>query len=246
MLFTACEKVIDLPLKDAEPRLVIEGVVDDTHTEQWVKISETTPFDSSAGQTFISGAAVRVLSSAGKVVSFEERKPGYYLAQDFKGVSGQTYRLEVNYKGEMYSATSTMPSKVPVDSIGFSESTILDRSFRTINVLFQDPAEEKNFYRFIIRSGYQDQKYSFIFNDKYNNGKKVIYNMNTVDMDLAPSDSLILEAMMIDGSIYDYWKGVEGQNPGASNPANPPSNISNGALGYFSAHTLRVITVEVE
>jgi hypothetical protein len=32
---------------------------------------------------------------------------------------------------------------------------------------------------------------------------------------------------------------------GSVTPANPPSNISSGALGYFSAHTTRFSDIEI-
>ena len=246
LLLAACEKVIDLPLENEEPKIVIEGVVDDSNYEQWVKVSQTTPFDSDSGPVFVSGASVRVIAPGGRVVSYEESRPGYYMAQNFRGVSGQSYRLEVSYNGAQYAASSTMPSKVSVDSIGFSQSTILDRSFRTINVLLQDPEDEENYYRFVLSSNRDDVQQAFIYNDKYNNGKKVIYNLNSVDMKLQAQDSIFLDVMTLDAPVYAYWKGIDGQNPGAANPANPPSNFSNGALGYFSAHTLKTIRVEVE
>lgn len=246
LLFAACEKVIELPLKQVEPRIVIEGNIDDANLEQLVKISRSAPFEEASGQLFVSGASVRVVSSEGRVIQFNEMEPGHYVARGFKGVSGRSYRLEVEHEGQQYRAISTMPSRVSVDSIGFSESTFMDRSFRTVNVLFQDPEEEKNFYRFIVRPVDGKQQYSFIYNDRFNNGKKVVYNLSTVDMELKPRDSLFLDVITVDESTYAFWKGIQDQNPGASNPANPPTNLSNGALGYFSAHTLKTIKLQVE
>lgn len=246
MLFSSCEKVIDLPLNDAEPKLVIEGNIDDSNMQQTVKISWSTPFEAEEGQVFVSGASVEVTTSEGRVIEFNEARPGHYVARGFKGVNGRSYRLRVEYEGAQYEAFSTMPMRVPVDSIGFSESTFMERSFRTVNVLLQDPAERDNFYRFIVRPLKSNQQYAFIYNDKFTNGKKTVYNLSTVDMELAPRDSLLLEIMTVDRQMFNYWKGIQEQNPGNSNPGNPLSNLSNGALGYFSAHTLKTITLEVE
>jgi hypothetical protein len=47
----------------------------------------------------------------------------------------------------------------------------------------------------------------------------------------------------IDSSVYNYFfQLAQSSGAGAFNttasPANPTSNISNGAYGYFSAHTI--------
>jgi hypothetical protein len=53
----------------------------------------------------------------------------------------------------------------------------------------------------------------------------------------------------VDKNVYDYFftlSGVTGNNGfQTATPANPVSNISNGALGYFSAHTTQRVKVEV-
>ena len=46
--------------------------------------------------------------------------------------------------------------------------------------------------------------------------------------------------------MYDFWNAVQATNPGTAAPANPPSNISNGALGYFSAYSMAKIATEIK
>jgi len=51
-----------------------------------------------------------------------------------------------------------------------------------------------------------------------------------------------------DAAVYKYWyslnDGATGTGQSAS-PANPVTNISGGALGYFSAQTVRTKGIKV-
>jgi len=44
---------------------------------------------------------------------------------------------------------------------------------------------------------------------------------------------------VIDKDVFKYWNELQSINPGSAAPANPTSNISNGALGYFSVSSAR-------
>ena len=64
-------------------------------------------------------------------------------------------------------------------------------------------------------------------------------------------DTIHVEMQCIDQNIYTYYiaviqiSGDDGSGAGIT-PANPPSNISNGALGYFSAHTSAVSSIVIK
>jgi hypothetical protein len=52
----------------------------------------------------------------------------------------------------------------------------------------------------------------------------------------------------IDKGAYDYFYSLDqitSTNGNSATPANPVSNISGGALGYFSAHTVRKATAVI-
>ena len=62
------------------------------------------------------------------------------------------------------------------------------------------------------------------------------------------SDIVKVNLMCIDPNIYNYFsvvKSITGKsNPvSTATPQNPPTNILGGALGYFSAYTLRSQTL---
>jgi hypothetical protein len=61
---------------------------------------------------------------------------------------------------------------------------------------------------------------------------------------LLPKDSVTIEMHCIDKPVYDYYYSL-GNRDNSATPANPVSNIVGGALGYFSAHTVRKTTAVV-
>lgn len=76
--------------------------------------------------------------------------------------------------------------------------------------------------------------------DRFNDGNKVANTIFHELDDLEPGDAIELDLQCIDRNVYRYYYAF-GQNLGEGGPpvapANPPSNISNGALGVFSVHT---------
>jgi hypothetical protein len=52
-------------------------------------------------------------------------------------------------------------------------------------------------------------------------------------------DQLCVELQCIDRGVFDYYNTLQQTvEQSSATPANPASNITGGALGYFSAHTI--------
>ena len=69
------------------------------------------------------------------------------------------------------------------------------------------------------------------------------------DHEVVVGDKIHVEMQSIDNNVFTYYSAllqISGGNGGTATPTNPPSNISNGALGYFSAHTTDTQTFVIE
>src|SRR5690606_1797253 len=93
IFFTACEEVIDLPLKEAEPTLVIEAAVNNISTKQTVLLSEMQPFSSEIRRKTVSGAEVFLNENNGPWRKLKEENAGEYILNNLKGTPGETYGL---------------------------------------------------------------------------------------------------------------------------------------------------------
>jgi len=235
-VLAACEKVIDIPLKESGPVIVIEGNIDNFHTEHRVMVSETTPFSYEGKRKPVSGASVTISEDGSPAAHLVERREGEYVLRNFQGRPGRTYQLKVNVAGEEYEARSTMPEPVLLDSVGTVEISFLNETGESVAVIYQDPPQIKNYYRFTIAVNNIEKDAFWVFNDKFTNGKSVTQTLNDFSLDLKENDTIGIEFQSVDSAVYVYWKGIQDQHPGGAVPANPVSNLSNGALGYFSAH----------
>jgi len=64
-----------------------------------------------------------------------------------------------------------------------------------------------------------------------------------------PLDTVVVELQTLDLSTYDYYRtlfSILDGGLGNPNPANPESNLSNDALGYFGAFTISRDTIVIQ
>jgi hypothetical protein len=234
-LLLACEEVIELPLKDPDARLVIEGQVSSLGNTQEVRVSEVLPFDAEQRSKAVEGARVFLNENGGDWHRLTETERGRYQLDGFQGRTGRRYGLRVEVEGKLYHAYSTMPGEVRIDSTGISVNTF-DNARQTPLVVFQDPPGVKNYYFFDIIVNEKVLPSLFLYNDKFNDGKSVYQNLDDFDLDLQSGDRVSIELRNIDEASFNFWDGVRSQGGFSASPGNPPSNISDGALGNFSAY----------
>ncbi|RZK72526.1 MAG: DUF4249 domain-containing protein [Pedobacter sp.] len=237
--FCGCEKVIDLELKNSEPLIVIYADLTDQLENQVVRISKTYSFTDPNKFNAVSGANVMITTSAGNKITYTETAPGIYQSPRFRGRTGSTYVLDVTSEGKQYTASSTMPGKVFLDSLNFKELGFFGKTSTHIVANFQDPLGVQNQYRYILKVKNKIVE-DLVSEDRFNDGNKVANTIYHELDDLVSGDPLELELQCVDRNVYRYFFSLK-QNSGGGGPpvapANPPSNISNGALGVFSAHT---------
>ncbi len=243
----ACEEVIDIELKEADQMLVIEANVSNSETTHYVLISKTVPFSSSSTSNPQSGARVSIQEEGEAAErTFAEVSPGQYRINNYQAYPGRTYKLTVEFENEQYQASSTMPAPIAIDSIGTVTESFFDEDEKNVGIVYQDPPGEPNYYRYLITVNGKPSNLVFAYNDKFNDGRRVQRNLYHEDLDLATGDYVEVEQHCIDQAVYTYFNGIQSNNPGSAAPANPISNFSNGALGYFSAHSITRASTTVE
>ena len=254
LVFSSCKKIISIDTENAEPQIVIEGKINDRLMDQQIKITKTVGYTEKSVFPAVSGASVNVTDSKGVNYVFTEAAPGVYINR-MKGAYGLTYTMKVTAEGKTYTATSKMPNYVKVDSIGIINNSFFGNDVKTTAAYLTDPANEANYYRFTLnRNGvYSDRIY--VNNDRLTDGNNLRIQLyfngeNDDDEDLKSGDKISVEMENIDAHIFDYWYALSSQSDRGPNqgttPSNPTSNISNNALGYFSANTYQKITATVK
>lgn len=235
----SCQKVIDLKVGDSTPRVVIEGQVTDSLQPWTVLLSKTIPFEQSTHLEAIRGAQVVIRDlTAGTTDSLMETTPGLYATPTAKaGIAGHDYEMRAITPDGTFTATSTLPARVQVDSVRVEVSGAFGRKAAQIFVVFTDPPGIPNYYQFLLwangevqRSEARDDRYS----DGRINGRPNILPYDE-DKKIGSGTEVRIELKGIDEGTHKYFSTLGNADGNSAAPANPVSNIKGGALGYFGA-----------
>ena len=250
ILWVGCKKVIDVKLKNATQQTIISGEVNDLSGPYKVTISKSVDFTSNNNFPPVSGAFVTITGN-GITDTLSEDGPGVYFTKKLIGRPGKAYSLLVKAEGNTYTATSTMPDPVQLDSLTF----LLGRNNDIYAVAnFQDPKEAVNYYQFIQYANgekFKNGRGNSVFDDRLSNGRYISMALYDDSSDIKSGVTLTVQMNCIDKYVYNYLNEllqISGNGGGFSSPtpANPQSNISGGALGYFSANTVSYKTVKIQ
>jgi len=250
MFTTACTKVVKLDLGNVSGRLVIEGNITNSGAAQVIKLSTNVPFTNTNTYPAVSGATISVKDQTGKSYSFIEGPAGMYTNAQLTGTPGNTYTMSVLTGGITYTAVSTLPAVVNLDSVVSKNRAITSGSNpkKQISVYYHDPAGVANQYLFNeYINGVQVQTV-FAFNDQFNDGLTTNVVLRPADNNISiyAGDNVTVEMQCIDQPVYLYWLTLSQQqgNQGAGvTPSDPTTNITPASLGYFSAHTTQTKTI---
>ena len=249
IFLTSCEEVIEIELDYMKPKLVIEGVINDNQCI--IKLTKTTDYFNQKINPTVSDAVITLTDSAGTIVIFNEIEPGIYMENSLQAKPKIIYTLNILSEGEEYVAKATVPEKVNINSLTsqyYSESIFYEVGY-VVSCHFLDPGEFRNFYRL--------KTYNISDSTKAKYSKDIyiddLFNGNRVDLTWSYNvyqefDTVVVELYTLDAPTYEYYKTLFPISGGSemqsmTTPANPNTNISNGALGYFGAYTISRDTI---
>ncbi len=235
--FSSCEKVIDIDLNSASPKIVVEGSISDQAAPYRIKISRTVNYNETNVFPPVSDALVIMNDDLGNQETLTETVAGTYTASTIQGVSGRTYTLSITDKGKTYSASSTMPPPVKIDTVFSRHLSFPEGYGLTVFAGFKDPSTAENYYRFIQMVNRVPINTFYVTSDEYQNGTEMYFQMynDGLQKELVSGDSVTVVLQCIDKAVYNYFYQL---NSSGTNTANPPSNLGTEALGYFSSCTV--------
>lgn len=247
-ILPSCTSVIEVDIDAAAPRLVIEAEVHEGPGPHEVFLTMSAGIDQASTFPAAAGATVVITDDAGQSDTLTEAATGYFITSHLQGIPGRTYHLSVDHAGTSYTASSTMPQPVAIDSIYNISASAFGTMRYPVFVVLEDPANVRNQYRFISTINGNRRGGSIPENDELFNGEKTELFLSRLGASLSPGDSLRVEMQCIDQAVFNYFDSFAalGDGPGSSSaPANPYSNISGGAMGYFNACTRSFISLVI-
>jgi len=272
LLAVACEEDIDLKLKDTAPRFVVDGRITTDTTTHVVRLTMSADYFSNQSVPAVSGAKVTIDDGHQLTLLSESNdEPGFYLTPaDYFGLPGRTYKLkieevDVNNDGqsEIYEAESTLQPVNDIDSIDY-EYDDMDKVWKVF-LYAQDIADREDYYMWAVSKNdsiVSDQYSELIstsdefFDGNYAHRKWVQFikeedEEGDVKITIKEGDWIKLFMCGITKEFHEYLEAVDEEtgfkNPMFSGPpANVPTNISNGALGYFTAYSVVCDSIQVQ
>jgi hypothetical protein len=249
VLITGCEKIVHLDYKDNQSRIVIEGNITNEAGPYFVKIAKSISLENTGTYPAVDDAVVTISDDAGNSETLIPQGNGTYHTTALTGIAGRTYILTVNTENQTYTAQSTMPQQVPFDSVKAEENIFGgDTSYNLIPV-YKDSVEKGNNYRFVLWVNNKLINLQLVQNDDIKNGLVNTIPLQIGDLELYHGDTVTVTMQCIDKNVSLYYTTlalIADSGPGGgTTPNNPPSNISNGALGVFSAHTAETKSVTI-
>lgn len=167
---------------------------------------------------------------------------------------------------EIYEAETTILPVVPVDSIEIMPIDIMGYRHFSLNFYMQEPAETENYYlfKFFINDSISNDKISEflisddrMYNGEYVPGANITYFEDATDEDVIeknkddddvymayPGDRVRVQILNIEKGYYHFIDQCisekYGENPFFGGPpSNISTNLSNGAIGYFSGFCIQ-------
>ena len=259
-LTLSCEDVIDLDIKNAPPRLVIDASLNlQKETDgkyQVIKLSLTAPFFNSSIPP-ATGATVNVTDSNNNTFNFiEDQNSGIYINESFIPEINDVYNLNISYNNELYTATETLIPVVPIESVeqkndgGFSGDEI------ELKVFYTDPIGVENFYLFEFNIVKFRTTYLEVYDDEFTDGSRIFAFYSNNDMELV--DEVIITNHGISERAYEFYNILLEQtdenngDPFETQPATVRGNCinqtnpNNYPLGYFRVSETDVYTYVIE
>lgn len=242
VLIASCQKVIDVDLNSADPKMVIEANFNATDSIVNVKVSYTANYFGSTSPTNVDDALVTITDGNGINLAIPLVGNGMYTLNNYIPTSGMTYTISVTHDGQTYTSTSLLSPQLDMQvprTEFFDVGFFGEEGGYLVFFKFQDPVGLGNYYNVIFKAN--DTLYNkvpdFILGDDELTDGNLIERPIFQDY-YEVGDTISFELQAINKSVYDYYTELQtiagGQSSAA--PANPTYYWSNKALGYFSAY----------
>jgi len=260
-----CDVPIDLDLQQTPPQVAIEALLTNRQGEPFVRVTQTVDFYYEGHATRINDAVVTLRNDLGQSVVFSHYggasadSAGYYLPPTgFAGQVGRIYTLTVFAGGKTFEATDSLKYVTSIDSLAYRPNRFAEQDppsdGKTYELLVyaKEPQESKDYY---LVKYYRNDSLTY-------NGDSDVYVLDDYgvgeNIDGVPSailygdnDRAVIEMFSLtrDGFLfYNDLVTIMNSDGGMFSPppANPRTNFSNGALGFFqvSAASSRSIVVD--
>lgn len=257
-LFSACEDVVEVELEEAEPRLIVDAIMQwekgTDGASQTILLSRTRGFFEQEPLP-ISDATISVMKDSGEEFIFDEKKSGEYTTSNFIPEIEETYRLRIELDGEVYTAEETLKPVVEIDSIEQNDEGGFSGEDIELKVFYKDPPGIENYYLFKYFAPFLAFPEFSTFDDEFNDGNRIFGLF--AEEDIEPGMDIRIQLHGISEDYFNFLEILLAQagsagGPFETQPATVRGNIKNQndddelIFGYFGLSEVDEVIYTVE
>ena len=208
----SCEEVIELDLNDGRQRLVIDASINwekgTSGSDQEIKLSLSSPYYQNETLA-ATGANVQIISSNNEIFEFTETdNSGLYTTTSFNPILNETYTLEIEYEGQIYSGSETLIPASEIDRIEQTNDTGFTGEDIEIKAFLKDldTPGVKNYYFFEEYFIRKDEYTYGVGDDQFVDGSSnQVFSVNFYNSDtLRTGDKLRLKNIGCSKRYYQF------------------------------------------
>jgi len=262
IVMVSCRKDIDFELNnEINSRLVVDGGITDQQKAHRIELTRTSSYYENQVAPKETGATVTI-SDGSTTFPLSEISDGVYeTGINVKGVIGKNYTLNINTKdGKSYTASAQLNSVSAIDTITFEYvSKIVQGGVQKDGYELKHWGQESsaigNCYMWLV---YVDNELAtnkindirFVKDDFVNGNYIVNFPIYIIESAVVDTVDVRVEMHSISLPYYEFLSAIRIETSSGLGlfdgpPANIPSNISNGALGWFEASAVSEKSIEV-
>jgi hypothetical protein len=271
IFLVSCEKDIDIDLKESEPRLVVDGSIEND-MRPTVALTKSLDYFGTITPELLLSSFVRKadVSITEGSVSYPLREDSiplsggafyyFYTTDNLRGKLNTSYTLNIKAEGRTYTATTTIPQITrKIDSLWSEKAPANDTVLYRMMIKATDKPGFGDYIRYFTKTNSDPffPGFNSVFDDQVIDGKTYTIqvdrglnkNADNDDLDIyfQPGDTATLKLCNIDRVTFDFWRTFEFSFQSIGNPFSSPtkilSNISNGGLGYFGGYAAQYRTL---
>ncbi len=260
LLFSNCEKVVDIDVPTIEPKLIIDASFEVLFNESPVKANvvvklklSTDYFDDTIPT--VSDAIVFLTNTADNaVINFSDvnLNGNFTPIINFIPKNAIEYELTVIYKSEIYKGNATKVKSTQIDSAIQGDETLFSGKEIEVKVAFKDNADNENYYLFNFTNNL------FLpLEDRFFNGTNYNFSFFYQEEEIEVPKNVTVTMSGITKDYFTYFRilqnqsGTSGGGPFQSVPSSLLGNIinttneANFPLGYFHISETDTINLDL-
>ena len=260
LLFSNCEKVVDIDVPTIEPKLIIDASFEVLFNESPIKANvvvklklSTDYFDDTIPT--VSDAIVFLTNTADNaVINFSDvnLNGNFTPIINFIPKNAIEYELTVIYKSEIYKGNATKVKSTQIDSAIQGDETLFSGKEIEVKVAFKDNADNENYYLFNFTNNL------FLpLEDRFFNGTNYNFSFFYQEEEIEVPTNVTVTMSGITKDYFTYFRilqnqsGTSGGGPFQSVPSSLLGNIinttneANFPLGYFHISETDTINLDL-